>query len=165
MVPLSSTLAWKIPWAEEPGRLQSMGQLSRTQLTDFTSLFTFMPWIRKWQPTSVFFPGESQGRGNLVSCHLWGCIESDMTEATQQQQQQQLYSWTSKLLGFRSFHKLRMAKQMIYRIFHLKTILFCSFKKPLVLHSWYFLVQRNVYLFPKQMTSEKHILVRRGGFC
>ena len=36
MAPDSSTLAWKIPWTEEPGRLQSMGSLSRTQLSEFT---------------------------------------------------------------------------------------------------------------------------------
>ena len=46
------------------------------------SLFTFMHWRRKWQPTPVFLPGESQGRGSLVGCHLWGCTESDTTEAT-----------------------------------------------------------------------------------
>ena len=37
----SSTLAWKIPWTEEPGRLQSMGSLSRTRLSDFTFIFHF----------------------------------------------------------------------------------------------------------------------------
>ena len=59
---------------------------SRTRLSDFTfSLFTFMRWRRKWQPTPVFLPGESQGRGSLVGCRLWGRTESDMTEATQQQ--------------------------------------------------------------------------------
>ena len=42
-------------------------------------------WRRKWQPTPVFLPGESQGRGSLVGCHLWGCTESDTTEATLQQ--------------------------------------------------------------------------------
>ena len=41
------------------------------------------------QPTPVFLPGESQGRGSLVGGCLWGCTESDMTEVTQQQQQQQ----------------------------------------------------------------------------
>ena len=51
------------------------------------SLFTFMRWRRKWQPTTVFLPGESQGWGSLVRCCLWGRTESDMTEATQQQQQ------------------------------------------------------------------------------
>ena len=46
------------------------------------SLFTFMYWRRKWQPTPVFLPGESQGQGSLVGCHLWGRTESDTTEAT-----------------------------------------------------------------------------------
>ena len=45
------------------------------------SLFTFMHWRRKWQPTPVFLPGESQGRRSLVGCHLWGRTESDTTEA------------------------------------------------------------------------------------
>ena len=63
MAPHSSTLAWKIPWMEEPGGLQSMGSLrvGRNWATSL-SLFTFMHWRRKWQPTPVFLPGESQGR-------------------------------------------------------------------------------------------------------
>ena len=79
----SSTLAWKIPWTEEPGGLLSMG-LHRVGHDWATSLsrFTFMHWRRKWQPTPVFLPGESQGRGSLVGCCLWGCTESDTTEAT-----------------------------------------------------------------------------------
>ena len=48
-----------------------------------------MHWRRKWQPTPVFLPGESQGQGSLVGHHLWGRAESDTTEVTQQQQQQQ----------------------------------------------------------------------------
>ena len=60
----SSTLAWQIPWTEEPGRLQSMGSLRvGHDWTTSLSLFTFMNWRRKWQPTPVFLPGESQGRG------------------------------------------------------------------------------------------------------
>ena len=64
MAPHSSTLAWKIPWMEEPGGLQSMGSLrvGHDWATSF-SLFTFMHWRRKWQPTPVFLPGESQGWG------------------------------------------------------------------------------------------------------
>ena len=54
----------------------------RTRLSDFTFTFPFMHWRRKWQPTPVFLPGESQGRGSLVGCHLWGCTESDTTEVT-----------------------------------------------------------------------------------
>ena len=45
-----------------------------------------MRWRRKWQPTPVFLPGESQGRGSLAGCRLWGRTESDTTEATKQQQ-------------------------------------------------------------------------------
>ena len=63
MAPHSSTLAWKIPWMEEPGRLQSMGSLRvGHHCATSLSLFTFMHWRRKWQPTPVFLPGESQGR-------------------------------------------------------------------------------------------------------
>ena len=57
---------------------------SRTRLSDFT--FTFMNWRKKWQPTPVFLPGESQGQRSLVGCRLWGRTGLDMTEATQQQQ-------------------------------------------------------------------------------
>ena len=39
-------------------------------------------WRRKWQPTPVFLPGESQGRGRLVGCRLWGHTELDTTEVT-----------------------------------------------------------------------------------
>ena len=82
-IPHSSTLAWKIPWMEEPGRLQSMGSLRvRQDSATSLSLFTFLNWRRKWQPTPVFLPGESQGRGSLVGCRLWGHTESDTTDAT-----------------------------------------------------------------------------------
>ena len=54
---------------------------SRTRLSDFTFTFHFH-WRRKWQPTPVFLPGESQGRGILVGCHLWGHTELDTTEVT-----------------------------------------------------------------------------------
>ena len=69
----SSTLAWKIPWTEEPGRLQSVGSLRvGHDWATSLSLFTFLRWRRKRQPTPVFLPGKSQGRGNLVGCRLWG---------------------------------------------------------------------------------------------
>ena len=76
--PHSSTLAWKTPWTEQPGGLQSMGSLRvGHDWATSLSLFTFMHWRRKWQPTPAFFPGESQGQGSLVGCHLWGLTESD----------------------------------------------------------------------------------------
>ena len=55
---------------------------SRHDCATSLSLFTFMHWRGKWQPTSVFLPGESQGRGSLVGCRLWGRTELDTTEAT-----------------------------------------------------------------------------------
>ena len=83
MAPHCSTLAWRIPWTEEPGRLQSMGLLRVGHNRETSlSLFTFMHWRRKWQPTPVFLPGESQGQGSLVGRRLWGRTESDTTEAT-----------------------------------------------------------------------------------
>ena len=83
MAPHSSTLAWKIPWMEEPGRLQSMGSLrvGHDWVTSL-SLFSFMHWRRKWQPTPVFLPGEFQRRGSLVGCRLCGRTESDTTVVT-----------------------------------------------------------------------------------
>ena len=89
----SSTLAWEIPWTEEPGRATVHGVTkSRTQLSNFT-LFHFPtsgtsgkepacqcrrhkrhgfdPWVgkipcrRAWQPTPVFLPGESHGQRSL----------------------------------------------------------------------------------------------------
>ena len=98
MAPHSSTLAWKIPWTEEPGRLQTHGvEKSRTRLSDFTFTFPFHALEKEmathssvlaWripgmgEPGPVFLPGESQGWGNLVGRRLWGCTESDTTEAT-----------------------------------------------------------------------------------
>ena len=108
----SSVLAWRIPGTREPGGLPSMGShrvghnwsdlagaaaaadLSWRSviLMYYTIRFEFLAvssvvfevayWRRKWQPTSVFLPGESQGRGSLVVCHLWDHTESDTTEAT-----------------------------------------------------------------------------------
>ena len=96
MAPHSSTLAWKIPWMEEPGGLQSMGsQRVGHDWASSLSLFTFMHWRRRWQSTPVFLPGESQGWWSLVGCRLWGCTESDTTDAMQQQQQQQQQQQTS----------------------------------------------------------------------
>ena len=75
----SSVLSWRIPWTEEPGRLQSMGSLRvGHDWATSLSLFTFMHWRGKWQPTPVFLPGESHRQRSLVGCHLWSRTESDM---------------------------------------------------------------------------------------
>ena len=73
------------PWTKEPGGLPSVGslQVGHDWATSL-SLFTFLHWGRKWHPTPVFLPGESQGRRSLVGCSPWGRTESDTTEATSQ---------------------------------------------------------------------------------
>ena len=73
MAPHSSTLAWKIPWTEEPGRLQSMGSLE-SDTTERLHFHFSLSCIGegKWQPTPVFLPGESQEWASLVGCRLWG---------------------------------------------------------------------------------------------
>ena len=76
MAPHSSTLAWKIPWTEEPGRLQSMGSLRvGHDWATSLSLFTFMHWRRKWQPTPVFLPGESRD-GGAWRAAIYGVAQS-----------------------------------------------------------------------------------------
>ena len=76
MAPYSSTLAWRVPWMEEPGRLQSMGsQRVGHDWTTSLSLFIFMHWRRKWQPTPVFLSGKFHGERSLA-----GLKESDMNE-------------------------------------------------------------------------------------
>ena len=63
--------------------LQSMGSLGvGYDWVTSLSLFTFVHWRRQWQPTPVFLPGESQGRGSLVGCCPWGCTELDTTDVT-----------------------------------------------------------------------------------
>ena len=79
----SSILAWKIPWIEEPGGLQSMG-LQRVGHTErFHFHFSlFMYWRRKWQPTPVFLPGKSRDGGAWWAAIYGGHTESDTTEMT-----------------------------------------------------------------------------------
>ena len=65
----SSTLAWKIPWMEEPGGLQSMGSRSRTQLNDFTFTFYFQSLEKEMATHSSVLawriPGTGEPRGLL----------------------------------------------------------------------------------------------------
>ena len=100
MAPHSSTLVWRIPWMEEPGRLQSMGSLGvgHDWVTSL-SLFTFMHWRRKRQPTPVFLPGETQGRGAW-----WAAISGVAQSWTRLKQlsssssnAQELINWSCKL--------------------------------------------------------------------
>ena len=87
MAPYSSTPAWKIPWMEKPGRLQSMGSLRvGHDLSDFTFTFHFHALEKEMAAHSSVLAWRiqcsCQGRGSLVGCHLWGHTESEMTEVT-----------------------------------------------------------------------------------
>ena len=105
MAPHSSTIARKIPWTEEPGRLQSRGSLRvGHDWVTALSLFTCLHWRRKWQPTPVFLPGESQGQGSLVGWHLWGCnrvrhIWSDLAVAAAAEKRVGEY-WNVKIYAY-----------------------------------------------------------------
>ena len=108
MAPHSSTLAWKIPWTEEPSVCQSMGLL-RVRHDRATShlLFIFMHWRRKWQPTPVFLPGESQGRGAP-----WAAVYGVSQSGTQLKQ---LGSRSSSIQGYHYY----LSK------FHIYALVYC----------------------------------------
>ena len=116
MAPHSSTLAWKIPWTEEPGRLQSMGLLrvGHDWVTSL-SLFTFMHWRRKWQPTPVFLPGESQGWG-VWRVPVYGVTQSQTRLKWLSSSSSRLYSEHTFLT--RTLYELLNYKNMKYIIFH-----------------------------------------------
>ena len=84
MAPHSSTLAWKIPWMEEPGRLQSVHGVakSQTRLSGFTFTFHFHALEKEMATHSSVLAWRIPGQGSLVGCRLWGHTESDTTEAT-----------------------------------------------------------------------------------
>ena len=83
MAPHSSTLAWKIPWVAEPGGLQSMGSLRvGGRLSDFTFPFHFHALEKEMATFSSILAWRIPGTGILVGCRLWGCTESNTTEAT-----------------------------------------------------------------------------------
>ena len=75
MTPHSSTLAWKIPWTREPGRLQSMGSLGVGHDWAHTHIFCTTS-----QPTLVLLPGKFHGQRSLVGYSPRGCKELDTTE-------------------------------------------------------------------------------------
>ena len=82
MAPHSSTLAWKVPWTEEPGRLQSMGSLSWTQLSGFTFTFHFHALEKEMAIHSSVLAWRIPGTGEPGGLPSMGRTESDTTEAT-----------------------------------------------------------------------------------
>ena len=91
MAPHFSTLAWKIPWTEEPYRLESMGSLSWTRLSDFTFTFHFHALEKEMATHSSVLAWRISGTEEPVGFRLWGRTELDTTDATLQQQQQHTY--------------------------------------------------------------------------
>ena len=75
MAPHSSTLAWKIPWTEEPGKLQSMGSLSQTRLSDFTFAFHFHALEKEMATHSSVLAWRIPGRWSLWST-VYGVAQS-----------------------------------------------------------------------------------------
>ena len=80
MAPHSSVLVWKIPWTEEPGRLQSMGPLSRARMSNFTFTFHFHALEKEMATHSSVLAWRILGTGSLVGFRLWGRTELDTTE-------------------------------------------------------------------------------------
>ena len=81
MAPHSITLAWKIPWTEEPGGLQSMGSLSQTRVSDFTFTFHFHALEKEmethssvltWRIPGTGEPGGLPSMGSHRVTHDWG---------------------------------------------------------------------------------------------
>ena len=110
VIPIGTPLQYSCPensmdggawWAAVHGVTEG-----QTQLSDFT----FTHWRRRWQPTPVFLPWESQGWGSLVGCCLWGHTESDMTEVTWQQQ------WSPCLHAFPTEVRRKIWTQFSWRL-------------------------------------------------
>ena len=97
--------AW---WATVHRVTQSWTRLKRL------SMHACMHWRRKWQPTPVFLPGESQGQRSLAGCRLWDSTESDTTEATQQQQQQHSHNKIASKYLKQIPTELKQEKKHIY---------------------------------------------------
>ena len=145
---------------EEPGRLQSMGLLRvGHDWATSLSLFTFMHWRRKWQPTPVLLPGESQGRGSLVGCCLWGRTEPDMTK---------WLSSSSRELNRAEFHRYTSvrwgtdAAQLVY--IH---VIFPQVLIDLFVVIWVFSFCRSCLLETRRILNMKPLRAnfsRAGGF-
>ena len=107
MAPHSSTLDWKIPWTEEPGRLQSMGSLGvRHDWVTSLSLFTFMHWRRKWQPTPLSCLENPRDRGAWWA-GIYGVAQSwtrlkwlSSSSMTKLEWSRSWFLWMSKESGF-----------------------------------------------------------------
>ena len=122
MAPHSSTLAWEILWMKETDRLQSMGlwRVGHDRATSL-SLFTFMNWRRKWQPTPVFLPGESQGwePGGLLSMglhrvgHNWCDLAAAACLLTRVHPVTGKVLWCANVIKWFSFYSLKKKTEVV----------------------------------------------------
>ena len=81
MAPHSSTLAWKIPWMEGPGKAAVHGVTEgQTRLSNCTFPFHFHALEKEMATHSSVLAWRITGTGSLIGCRLWGRTESDMTE-------------------------------------------------------------------------------------
>ena len=122
-----STLAWKIPWTEESGRLQSMGSLRvGNNWATSLSLFTFMHWRRKWQPTPVFLgePGGLPSMGSHRVSHDW----SDLAAATRVHTS--FYILQSQILSF-----ILIFASLMWNTYLLICISLCKVRNSMFLYS------------------------------
>ena len=126
MAPHSSTLAWKIPRTEEPGRLQPTGlrRVGHDWATSL-SLFLFMHWRRKWQPTPPFLPGESQGQGSLVGCQTQ---LKQLSSSSSSSLTCQLKKLVHKLILNKQRNTKKKVESMMEKFYYWeKTLTFCWF--------------------------------------
>ena len=129
----SSNLAWKIPWTEEPGRLQSMGSLrvGYDRMTSL-SLFTFMRWRRKWQPTPVFLPGEERDGGAWWAA-VYGVVQSR--------------TWLKRLSSSSSSSMVLLT---------LGTVMYMDLSNFLTFQSLYFCTNTSPFLFMPPIVGNHH---------
>ena len=122
MAPHPSTLAWKIPWTEEPGGLQSMGSLRvRHDWVTSLSLFTFMHWRRKWQPTPVGWriPGTgAPGRLPSMGSHRVRCDWNNLAAAAAQHLAERTWC-VSEPQFFKSANEYAYFSQLLQRLWEI----------------------------------------------
>ena len=133
----SSTLAWNIPWTEVPGRLQSLGswRVGHEWATLF-SLFTFVNWRRKWQPTPVFLPGKSHRQKSLVDYSPWCCKEWDTSEQAYTHCSKQPFWLELHLLTFYLFLTASSQPSVWTQVFHIAGRFFTSWARRVVQEYW-----------------------------
>ena len=129
MAPHSSTLAWKIPWMEEPGRLQSMGLLSQIRLSDFTFTFHFHALEKELATHSSVLAWRIPGTGEpgglpSMGLHRVGHDCSDLAVAAAAESVLDLKAVLSLIMFFISFHPSFLNSWKHALLYHKKTTVY-----------------------------------------